>query len=131
MKIAVGIGCDRDTPLVSVRCALHEALEKCQAELADVAAIASIDLKADEGALLQLAEQEGWTIRFYPASALAEVPVPSPSEVVRRHTGTPSVAEAAALLVAGVEQSELLLEKHRYRGADGRNVTLSIARMPE
>ena len=59
MKIAVGIGCDRDTPLVSVRCALHEALEKCQAELADVAAIASIDLKADEGALLQLAEQEG------------------------------------------------------------------------
>ena len=96
-----------------------------------MAAIASIDLKADEGALLQLAEQEGWTIRFYPASALAEVPVPSPSEVVRRHTGTPSVAEAAALLVAGVEQSELLLEKHRYRGADGRNVTLSIARMPE
>ena len=34
----------------------------------------------------------------FPASRGAAVPVPNPSEVVRRAVGTPSVAEAAALI---------------------------------
>ena len=37
----------------------------------------------------------------FPASRLAAVPVPNPSEVVRRAVGTPSVAEAAALIEPG------------------------------
>jgi cobalamin biosynthesis protein CbiG len=58
--------------------------------------------------------------------------VPHPSETVRRHTGTPSVSEAAALLAAGTDSRppQLLIEKHRLRGPDGRNATVSIARIP-
>ena len=129
--IAVGLGCDRHTPLATVRQAIDEALTLCQASMNDVQAVASINLKADEPALQQLAEQHGWTIHFYTAAKLAEVDVPNPSETVRKYTGTPSVSEAAALLAAGADQTHLIIEKHKLRGPDGRNATVSIARIPQ
>jgi len=129
--ISLGLGCDRDTPLVTVRTAIEQALTLCHARLSDVKAVASIDLKADELALQQLADQQGWTIHFYTAVELAQVDVPNPSETVRKHTGTPSVSEAAALLAAGTDKTNLIIEKHRHRGPDGRNATVSIARIPE
>jgi cobalt-precorrin 5A hydrolase len=55
--------------------------------------------------------------------------VPNPSETVRRHTGTPSVSEAAALLAAGADAGDLLLEKHKIEDADGKHATVSIARI--
>ena len=131
IKIALGLGCDRNTPISTVRAAINEALAVCHASLADIAAVASIDLKADEPALLQLAQEENWSIQFYPASALAKIDVPNPSETVRTHTGTPSVSEAAALLVAATDKRHLIIEKHCHQGPDGRNATVSIARIPE
>lgn len=130
MKLALGLGCDRGTPAATIRQAIDEALARAGAMLADVEAVASIDLKADEAGLLEVARACGWTLRFYAAAELAQVTVPNPSETVRKHTGTPSVSEAAALLAAGTDLSHLLLEKHRLRGPDGRNATVSIARMP-
>ena len=131
MKVALGLGCDRGTPAATIAQAIDEALAACGAQLADVAASASIDLKADEAGLLQVARQRGWSIRFYPAAALASIDVPNPSETVRQYTGTPSVSEAAALLAGGVEKTQLIVEKHKVRGPDGRNATVSIARIPQ
>ncbi len=131
MKLALGLGCDRDTPAATIEQAIAEALAACGAQAADVCRAASIDLKANEYGLLQVAEQHGWTIRFYPAAELAAVDVPNPSETVRQHTGTPSVSEAAALLIGGVNKTHLLIEKHKLRGPDGRNATVSIARIAE
>jgi len=131
MKIALGLGCDRNTPLATVKTAIGAALAACGATWNDIQAVASIDLKADEPALLQLAAEHGWTIRFYKAQELATIDVPNPSETVRKHTGTPSVSEAAALLAAGTDRNHLVIEKHRPRGPDGRNATVSIARIPE
>ena len=71
--IAIGLGCDRGTPAATLVWALVEALGSCGAALVDVAAVASIDLKADEPGLLELARWQGWTIRFYPAAELAEL----------------------------------------------------------
>ena len=130
MKLALGLGCDRGTPAATIRQAIDEALARAGATLADVEAVASVDLKADEAGLLEVARACGWTLRFYAAAELAQVTVPNPSETVRKHTGTPSVSEAAALLAAGTDLSHLLIEKHRLRGPDGRNATVSIARMP-
>lgn len=127
--LALGIGCDRDTPAATIAQAIAEALAACGAAIGDVAAVASIDLKADEAGLLAVARDYGWTIRFYSAGELAAVAVPNPSETVRRHTGTPSVSEAAALLAGGVDMHQLLVEKHRLRGSDARNATVSIARI--
>lgn len=130
MKISLGLGCDRDTPADTLHRAVNEALAACGATLADIAVVASIDLKADEAGMQAIARLFGWSIRFYPASALADVQVPHPSETVRRYTGTPSVSAAAALLAAAAEMSQLIIEKHKLRGADGRSATVSIARMP-
>lgn len=131
MKIALGLGCDRGTPAATITQAITEALASCGAQLAAVAAVASIDLKADETGLLQVAQERGWTIRFYSATELAAIDVPNPSETVRKYTGTPSVSEAAALLVGGADKTQLIIEKHKLRGSDGRNATVSIARMPQ
>jgi cobalt-precorrin 5A hydrolase len=127
--VALGLGCDRGTPAATIAQAIAEALATCGASLADVVAVASIDLKADEPGLGDVARQHGWRIRFHPAAELAAVEVPNPSEIVRRHTGTPSVSEAAALLAAGAGPSHLIVEKYKLRGPDGRNATVSIARI--
>ena len=133
IKIAVGLGCDRGTPLATLQQALGEALALAGACLSDVAAAASIDLKADEPGLLALAARHGWPMAFYTPAQLAAIPVPNPSETVRRHTGSPSVSEAAALLAASaagqvLPGTALLVEKHKFKGADGRNATVSLAR---
>lgn len=131
MRIALGIGCDRGTPHDTIARAVVEALALVQADFTDVAAVASITLKADEAGLLALAAQRSWNIEFFVPEQLAAVPVPNPSETVRRYTGTPSVSEAAALLAAGADARDLLVEKHKLRGPDGRSATVSIARIPE
>ncbi len=131
MKITLGLGCDRGTPATTIARCIDEALAQAQATLADVQAVASIDLKADEIGLAEVAGANGWLIRFYPAAELAVVAVPNPSETVRKYTGTPSVSEAAALLAAGADQTHLIIEKHKLRGPDGRNATVSIARIPQ
>ncbi len=127
--LALGLGCDRGTPAATILRAIDEALAQAGVTLAEVGAVASIDLKADEAGLLEVAAGYGWTIRFYAAAELAQVVVPNPSETVRKHTGTPSVSEAAALLAAGANLTQLLVEKHKVRGPDGRHATVSIARM--
>lgn len=131
MKIVLGLGCDRGTPAATIARCISEALAACGASHADVRAAASIDLKADEIGLLQVIQENGWDCTFYPAAALAAVDVPNPSETVRKFTGTPSVSEAAALLAAKADHSHLIIEKHKLRGPDGRNATVSIARMPQ
>ncbi|EWS55195.1 MULTISPECIES: cobalamin biosynthesis protein [unclassified Methylibium] len=128
MNVALGIGCDRGTPAETIAQAVDEALARAGVTHADVVAVASVDLKADEGGLLAFAARRGWTVQFHPAARLAQVPVPNPSETVRRHIGTPSVSEAAALLAASAPMSALLVEKQKSRGGDGRHATVSVAR---
>jgi cobalt-precorrin 5A hydrolase len=126
----LGLGCDRGTALDTLRDAVQAALALGGVRADQVALAASITLKMDEAALLALAVEQGWPVRFYTPQELAAVAVPNPSETVRRHTGTPSVSAAAALLAAGpgTPATALLVEKHIHRGADGRNATVSIAR---
>ncbi len=131
-RLAIGLGCDRGTPEATVEACLHAALAQAGAQIAQVAVAASIEAKQDEAAFISLAARHGWPLRWYAAAQLAAVPVPNPSETVLRYMGTPSVSEAAALLAAGAaDASALLVEKHRLRGPDGRNATVSIARMPQ
>lgn len=131
---SVGLGCDRGTPADTLGQALALALAQVGATPGDVAAAGSITLKADEAGLLELARRHGWALRFYPPEQLAPVPVPHPSETVRKYTGTPSVSEAAALLGAGLDGvpagiDHLVVDKLKHRGEDGRHATVSLARI--
>jgi len=127
-NLILGIGCDRHVSLETLNTALDQALEKVKQSRDAVTALASIDKKNDEVALLALAAQQSWPLHFFSAGELAKVDVPNPSAVVMKYMGTPAVAEAAAILAAQTTQEDLLLEKHKYRGTDGKNATVSIVK---
>jgi len=131
IKVVIGIGCDRNASLQTLQEALTQALQQCGLDESTVVGMASIDKKNDEVALLQLAQNQGWPLHFYSAEQLAKIPVPNPSAVVQKYMGTPAVAEAAALIAANTDMQNLLVEKHKYLGADGKNATISIARIIE
>ncbi|MEJ2889946.1 cobalamin biosynthesis protein [Actinomycetospora aeridis] len=110
------MGIEPGTPLEH----LQEAVDDLG--LAGVDVVATIDTRGAEPAVLELAA--GRTLRTYPAAVLDTVDVPTPSAVVRRLTGTGSVAEAAALLAARERGGgELVVPKQR-----GRGVTVAVAR---
>ena len=127
--LAVGLGCDRGTPLATVEAALEQALAGHHLDSGQIRVLATIDKKGDEAAILALMERLKLPLILFSAARLDGVAVPNPSATVRRHVGTGSVAEAAALLAAGAESAvdHLLVEKVRHRGADGKNATVAIA----
>ena len=63
--------------------------------------LATLDVRAGEPGLQAAAARRGWPLCAHPAGELARTAVPSPSDRVARRVGTPSVAEAAALLGGG------------------------------
>ena len=118
--IAVGVGASRGCPPGELEALVAAALDAAGLAWGDVDVVASADVKADEPAVLALAA--AGRRRFFAAEALAHVPVPTPSAVVAAHVGTPSVAEAAALLACG-EGATLLVDKRRSAHA-----TVAVAR---
>ena len=128
----LGIGCERGTSLSLLQRCVDESLARLGLAPEAVAGLASADRKADEPALLQLAQLRGWPLRCFDAASLAAVAVPNPSEAVARELGTASVAEAAALLAAGpaaVLRQEKWVERalRDERGA----ATLAVAQASE
>ncbi|HET6505672.1 MAG TPA: cobalamin biosynthesis protein [Baekduia sp.] len=118
------MGASRGCPSDELEALVAAALGEAGLTHADVALLASADVKAGEPALLALARARRWPLRLYTAGMLAGVPVPTPSAVVAAHVGTPSVAEASALLAAGLG-AELLVDKRRSAHA-----TCAIAATP-
>ena len=112
--IVLGVGVEPGTPV--------EYLVEAVGPLAyDI--VATIDRRLGEPAIEAVAE--GRKLLTYTTAELDAVDVPNPSAVVRRLTGTGSVAEAAAILAARElgGAGELVVEKQR-----GRMVTVALAR---
>jgi cobalt-precorrin 5A hydrolase/precorrin-3B C17-methyltransferase len=99
-SLVVGVGASRGVDAAEVGGLIDEALADAGLSSQSVRLLATADLKADEPGILAAARERDWPVVTFPAAQLAAVPVPNPSEVVRSATGTPSVAEAAALLGA-------------------------------
>jgi cobalt-precorrin 5A hydrolase len=114
--VVLGVGLEAGTPVSHV----HDLLARLGIDPDAASVVATVDTRASEPALLALAE--GRALRTFPAADLDRVAVPHPSPVVRRLTGTGSVAEAAALLAAG-PGGVLVVEKAR-----GAGVTVALAR---
>ena len=86
-----------------------------------IRSICTIDIKAEEPVIQKFQdEQYGLELKLYSAEELAKVDVPTPSQTVADHVGTPSVCEAAALLASN--HGKLLLPKIK-----GKNYTLAVA----
>ncbi len=124
--LAVGIGCERDIPAEDGVAAVRQVL-KAQGYAPDsVAAIGSVDLKADEPAVLAAARALGGTARFFTVDELEALTprLKNPSDVVFQEIGCHGVAEASALALAGPEAS-LVVEKQRVG-----KVTVAVAKAP-
>lgn len=100
-SLMLGIGASRGVAEPELAALVESALSGAGLALDSVRGIATIDVKAGEPGLVAFARNRNWPLTTYPAAQLAAVDVPSPSETVRLAVGTPSVAEAAALLSGG------------------------------
>ncbi len=63
--------------------------------------LATLAARAGEAGPREAAARRGWPLLAYSAAQLAAVDVPAPSARIAGLVGTPSVAEAAALLGGG------------------------------
>jgi cobalt-precorrin 5A hydrolase len=93
----VGIGAVAGVGVEEVLAAVDAVLP---AGAADVR-MATLDVRAAEAGIVAAAAARGWPLTGHSAAELARVRVPAPSARVATAVGTPSVAEAAALLGGG------------------------------
>ncbi|GAA1402957.1 precorrin-3B C(17)-methyltransferase [Catellatospora coxensis] len=100
-SLVLGIGASRGVSADEIAELVGRVLVGAGLAAESVCAVATADVKADEAGLVEFAVGRGLPLVTFPAQRLAAVDVPNPSEVVRAAVGTPSVAEAAALLAAG------------------------------
>jgi len=117
-KYTLGVGCARN-------CDPQELWELVQATLAEsniaagcIAAIGSLDLKADEPAMNLLATRLGVPFRVFSAEELENYAdrLANPSDVVFEEVGCHGVSEAAALAL-GHAGASLRIEKQKTKNA--------------
>ncbi|TPP10969.1 precorrin-3B C(17)-methyltransferase [Rhizobium glycinendophyticum] len=116
--LVLGMGCERHAKPEEAIALAEEALAKGGFARESLAAVCSIDLKADETAIHAAAAHFGVPARFFDAATLeAEAPrLKNPSEVVFAEVGCHGVAEGAALAAVGAA-GELVVEKIKSKGA--------------
>lgn len=116
--LVLGMGCERHAKPEEAIALAEEALAKGGFAKESLAAICSIDLKADETAIHAVAAHFNIPARFFTAATLeAEAPrLKNPSEVVFAEVGCHGVAEGAALAAVGAA-GELVVEKIKSKGA--------------
>jgi cobalt-precorrin 5A hydrolase len=128
-SLVLGLGCDKLTPSDLVARGVRGLMARHGLALASVGAIATIDVKREEPALVALAADLGVPLVTYTAAELDAAPMETPSEMVRKHVGTRGVAEPAALLCAGATTLAVPKQIYTEEGA-GRSMTFAVARKP-
>ncbi|PCG84544.1 L-threonine-O-3-phosphate decarboxylase [Streptomyces sp. WZ.A104] len=111
-SLVVGVGARRGVPGDEVFALIEAVLSGAGLSTADVVEVATVDARAGEPGIVAAAARLGVPVRPHPAAALAAVRVPHPSGAVAAAVGTPSVAEAAAL----IDADELVVPKTRAAG---------------
>ncbi|MPY62764.1 precorrin-3B C(17)-methyltransferase [Streptomyces spongiae] len=127
-SLVVGVGASRGAPVEEVLGLVEHALRDAGLSVRSVAELATVDAKAGEPGIVGAAGRLGVPVVTYTAEELAVVRVPNPSDAPLAAVGTPSVAEAAALVRGG----ELLVPKRKSERADGRPAmaTCAVVRRP-
>ncbi|MER5579733.1 precorrin-3B C(17)-methyltransferase [Streptomyces massasporeus] len=123
--LVVGVGASRGAPVEEVLGLVGDALREAGLSVASVAELATVDAKAEEAGIVEAARRLGVPLVTYSAEELAGVDVPNPSDAPLAAVGTPSVAEAAALVGGG----ELLVPK-RKSAASPAMATCAVVRRP-
>ncbi|MDH6610958.1 cobalt-precorrin 5A hydrolase/precorrin-3B C17-methyltransferase [Streptomyces sp. SAI-208] len=123
--LVVGVGASKGAPAEEVLELIEGSLWEAGLSPRSVAALATVDAKAEEPGIVAAAERLGVPLVTHTAEELAAVQVPNPSDAPLAAVGTPSVAEAAALIGGG----ELLVPK-RKSAASPAMATCAVVRRP-
>jgi cobalamin biosynthesis protein CbiG len=127
----VGIGCKRGISAGLIQHAFDTVCRNYSLDRMAIAGVATLKGKEVETGLLEFCHAQRWPISFLNAAELKDCPGPHPSIRVAAVVGTPSVAEAAALLAAkqnGIGAPRLVVPKQSFRWLrDSGAVTLAIA----
>lgn len=122
-SLVVGVGASKGAPVDEVLGLVESAVRDAGLSLASLAELATVDAKSDEPGIVEAARRLGVPLVTYSAEELAAVEVPNPSDAPLAAVGTPSVAEAAALVGGG----ELLVPKRKSERADGQPAMATCA----
>ncbi|MDB3892205.1 precorrin-3B C(17)-methyltransferase [Alphaproteobacteria bacterium] len=124
--VILGVGCARGCGTDEIMDLVMGQLGKANINAASIAAVVSVDLKADEPAIIALANMLDVPFRVFDVASLeAETPrLANPSDVVFAEIGAHGVAEAAALAAVG-NDGKLIHEKRK-----SANATMALAKAP-
>ncbi|KUN18999.1 Precorrin methylase [Streptomyces antibioticus] len=127
-SLVVGVGASKGAPVDEVLGLVRDALRDAGLAEASLAELATVDAKAEEPGIVEAARALGVPLVTHSAADLSAVVVPNPSDAPLAAVGTPSVAEAAALVGGG----ELLVPKRKSSRADGHAAmaTCAVVRRP-
>jgi cobalt-precorrin 5A hydrolase len=121
-NLVVGLGCNRGTSSAELTLLVRRTFAAERLSTLAIRNFASIDLKADEPAIIATAKLFDRPVVFFSREQLRAISVPNPSNLVKMHVGVPSVCEAAALLSA--QATRLIIPKQKTA-----NATLAVARV--
>ncbi|MFI6546040.1 precorrin-3B C(17)-methyltransferase [Streptomyces prunicolor] len=122
-SLVVGVGASKGAPVNEVLGLVYDALREAGLSVGNIAELATVDAKAEEPGIVQAAQRLRVPLVTYSAEELAAVEVPNPSDAPLAAVGTPSVAEAAALVGGG----ELLVPKRKSERTDGQPAMATCA----
>lgn len=121
-RYAVGIGCRKGKSAAEIKAFAEKILADHGIDPADVGAVATIDIKADETGIKALAGSWKVPLITYEAALLEKAPGSfTASAFVKQTTGVDNVSERAAVLAAGAG-SKLIIRKQAANG-----ITVAVA----
>lgn len=120
--LIVGVGLHQDTSKDTIKKGLYDCLERFSLSPRSVARLVSIRKPREVNGLAEFAKESGIPVEYIEREELAAVKTPNPSRTVESFEGTPSVSEAAAILVSG---GRLVVEKQKFPP----DLTIAVARM--
>ncbi|MDJ1499031.1 precorrin-4 C(11)-methyltransferase [Xanthocytophaga agilis] len=120
----VGMGCSRGIETHLLEESFRNQLLQHKIAIESIKSLGSIDIKYDEEAFIQLAQNLEIPFVTWTADQLNTQQVKNPSETVREKLGVDSVSEASAMLSA--RNQDLLLEKQKITVSSGKKYTLAL-----
>ena len=121
-SLVLGVGCSTGAPVDEIEALARTTVAEAGLAWASIGSIETIDRRMSEPGIANLIRQTRGYGSGWPPQRLAEVKdLPTPSEEVARHVGTPGVCEPAAIL--GSNGGTLLVPKRKSAHA-----TVAVAR---
>lgn len=122
-SLVIGVGLHHNTTSETIQRGIIQSLKKYNFSLKCVAKIASIKKSYTIPGIQDAANMLNVSLHLVERGELAQVSIPNPSGVVKKFEGTPSVSEAAAILVSN---GNLVIEKQKFPP----DLTVAVAKIP-